>query len=392
MHPRHMKLLDLICQNGRLAVTELSAKLGVSEVTIRKDLNMLAHQGLLKREHGFACMVASDDIGHHLSFHYENKRRIAERAARCVQPGETVMIESGSCCTLLAEELCARDCHITIITNSAFIASFVRKMRSARIILLGGSYQNEAQVMVGPLVGLCARNFKVDKFFLGIDGMDERGVKSSDHLLIEAAQKYGVKGYGCTLSHEQWKKGQERIEALGLQGQVQIDLIDYRDLIKEGRTYDRIVSVGMLEHVGRSNYSVYMETADHLLKDGGLFLLHYISGLDESVGNPWMRKYIFPGGTLPSLREIINVAYDCDFRVIDVESLRRHYYKTLMCWYDNFQKVHDQVAAERGEEFVRMWDLYLCGCAAAFYIGNIDLHQVLMTKGVNNELPMTRWY
>lgn len=82
MHPRHMKLLDLICQNGRLAVTELSAKLGVSEVTIRKDLNMLAHQGLLKREHGFACMVASDDIGHHLSFHYENKRRIAERAAR----------------------------------------------------------------------------------------------------------------------------------------------------------------------------------------------------------------------------------------------------------------------------------------------------------------------
>ena len=82
MHPRHMKLLDLICQNGRLAVTELSAKLGVSEVTIRKDLNMLAHQGLLKREHGFACMVASDDIGHHLSFHYENKRRIAERAVR----------------------------------------------------------------------------------------------------------------------------------------------------------------------------------------------------------------------------------------------------------------------------------------------------------------------
>lgn len=212
------------------------------------------------------------------------------------------------------------------------------------------------------------------------------------YLLIEAAQKYGVKGYGCTLSHEQWKKGQERIEALGLQEQVQIDLIDYRDLVKEGRTYDRIVSVGMLEHVGRSNYSIYMETADHLLKDGGLFLLHYISGLDESVGNPWMRKYIFPGGTLPSLREIISIAYNCDFRVIDVESLRRHYYKTLMCWYDNFQKVRGQVAAERGEEFVRMWDLYLCGCAAAFYIGNIDLHQVLMTKGINNDLPMTRWY
>ncbi len=115
------------------------------------------------------------------------------------------MIESGSCCTLLAEELCARDCHITIITNSAFIASFVRKMRSARIILLGGSYQNEAQVMVGPLVGLCARNFKVDKFFLGIDGMDERGVKSSDHLRIEAAQAMAAQARGIIVLTESVK-------------------------------------------------------------------------------------------------------------------------------------------------------------------------------------------
>ena len=115
------------------------------------------------------------------------------------------MIESGSCCTLLAEELCARDCHITIITNSAFIASFVRKMRSARIILLGGSYQNEAQVMVGPLVGLCARNFKVDKFFLDIDGMDERGVKSSDHLRIEAAQAMAAQARGIIVLTESVK-------------------------------------------------------------------------------------------------------------------------------------------------------------------------------------------
>lgn len=106
---------------------------------------------------------------------------------------------------LLAEELCARDCHITIITNSAFIASFVHKMRSARIILLGGSYQNEAQVMVGPLVGLCARNFKVDKFFLGIDGMDERGVKSSDHLRIEAAQAMAAQARGIIVLTESVK-------------------------------------------------------------------------------------------------------------------------------------------------------------------------------------------
>ncbi len=212
------------------------------------------------------------------------------------------------------------------------------------------------------------------------------------YLLIEAAREYGVSGYGCTLSKEQWRKGQERIKELGLQDRVEIDLIDYRDLDKLNRTYDRIVSVGMIEHVGRSNYGLYMSMVGHLLKEGGLFLLHYISGHDEQVGNPWMRKYIFPGGILPSLREIVSLAYDTEFQIIDVESLRRHYYKTLLCWYDNFQKVRDQIKAKRGSEFVRMWELYLCGCAASFYIGNIDLHQILMTKGINNELPMTRWY
>lgn len=212
------------------------------------------------------------------------------------------------------------------------------------------------------------------------------------YLLIEAAKKYGVKGYGCTLSKEQWKKGQERIKALGLEGQVEIKLMDYRDIEDTGMVFDRLVSVGMLEHVGRSNYGLYMETANHLLKDGGLFLLHYISGHDEIVESPWMRKYIFPGGTLPSLREIISLCYDNDFQVTDVESLRLHYYKTLQCWYHNFEKVRDEMVASKGEEFVRMWELYLVGCSAAFYIGMIDVHEVLMTKGTNNNLPMTRWY
>ncbi len=212
------------------------------------------------------------------------------------------------------------------------------------------------------------------------------------YLLIEAAQKYGVKGYGCTVSKEQYRKGQERIKAAGLEGRVEIDLLDFRDLEKTGRKFDRVVSVGMVEHVGRSNYPLYMEIANHMLKAGGVFMLHYISGHDEIVESPWMRKYIFPGGTLPSLREMISIAYDYDFRVIDVESLRRHYYKTLMCWYHNFQQVRDQVEATRGEQFVRMWELYLCGCAASFYIGFIDVHEVLMTKGNNNDLPMTRWY
>ena len=199
-------------------------------------------------------------------------------------------------------------------------------------------------------------------------------------LLIEAARKYGVKGYGCTLSEEQWKKGQERIKEFGLEGQVEIELIDYRDVAASGRTFDRIVSVGMLEHVGRPNFPLYMEDASTLLNDGGLFLLHYISDPAEKESSAWIRKYIFPGGCLPSFREMVSIAYDYDFNVIDVESLRLH------------QGVRDQVEKARGTEFVRMWDLYLCGCAAGFYIGNMDLHQILMTKGVNNELPLTRWY
>ena len=211
-------------------------------------------------------------------------------------------------------------------------------------------------------------------------------------LLIEAARKYGVKGYGCTLSEEQWKKGQERIKKFGLEGQVEIELIDYRDVATSGRTFDRIVSVGMLEHVGRPNFPLYMEDASTMLNDGGLFLLHYISDPSEKESSAWIRKYIFPGGCLPSLREIVGIAYDYDMNVIDVESLRLHYYKTLMHWYNNFQGVRDQVEKVRGTEFVRMWDLYLCGCAAGFYIGNMDLHQILMTKGVNNDLPLTRWY
>lgn len=213
-------------------------------------------------------------------------------------------------------------------------------------------------------------------------------------LLIEAAKKYGVKGYGCTLSKEQWKKGQERIKAEGLEDLVTIDLCDYRDLEDKGLAnhFDRIASVGMMEHVGRSNYATYMECANHLLKDGGMFLLHSITGHDEVVSEPWIRKYIFPGGTLPSLRELISHAYDANFRVLDVESLRQHYCKTLLCWYHNFCKVHEKVARWKDPEFVRMWDLYLCGCAAAFHIGYIDVHQTLMTKGNNNNLPMTRWY
>ena len=209
-------------------------------------------------------------------------------------------------------------------------------------------------------------------------------------LLKQAAKKYKVHGVGITVSKEQQKKFQEDIEKEGLQDLLEVMLMDYRDLEKSGMEFDRVVSVGMIEHVGRGNYELFMKNVDAVLKPRGLFLLHYISALREHPGDVWIRKYIFPGGTVPSLREIINILPDYNFYTLDVESLRRHYNRTLLCWRENFKKCRAQVAAEKGEEFARMWELYLAACAATFHNGIIDLHQILISKGVNNDLPMRR--
>lgn len=211
-------------------------------------------------------------------------------------------------------------------------------------------------------------------------------------LLIEAAKKYGIKGVGITLSKEQKKKFEERIVEEGLEGQLKVELMDYRDLPKSGMKFDRVVSVGMLEHVGRDNYDLFMRSVKEVMEPGGLFLLHYISALQEHPGDTWIKKYIFPGGVIPSLREIINIAGDHRFYTLDVESLRRHYNKTLLCWNKNFQEHKDEVVEMFGDRFARMWELYLCACAATFMNGIIDLHQILFTNDVNNDLPMTRWY
>lgn len=209
-------------------------------------------------------------------------------------------------------------------------------------------------------------------------------------LLKEAAKKYGVKGTGITLSQEQYKKFSDDIEKEGLQDLLSVKLMDYRDLEKSGLQFDRVVSVGMLEHVGRGNYELFLKNVYEVLKPGGLFLLHYISALEEHEGDAWIKKYIFPGGTIPSLREIINILPDYRFYTLDVESLRRHYNRTLLCWRENFLNHRDEVVKMQGEEFARMWELYLAACAATFHNGIIDIHQILISKGVNNELPMTR--
>ena len=211
-------------------------------------------------------------------------------------------------------------------------------------------------------------------------------------LLIEAAKLYKIKGLGITLSEEQFKAFKERIEKENLQDYLQVKLMDYRELEKSGLLFDRVVSVGMLEHVGRSNYDLFMKCVSKVLKKEGVFVLHYISGLYESEGDAWIKKYIFPGGVIPTLREIISLSADYKFYTVDVESLRMHYYKTLIKWAENFEKNTDKVREMFDEKFVRMWRMYLYSCAACFYTGVIDLHQIVFTKGVNNYLPLTREY
>lgn len=186
MHIRQTKLLDIVNREQKISVTELAHRLGVSEVTIRKDLTSLEQKGLLHREHGFAVMSATDDVLHQLSFNYERKQRIAVMAAKTIKSGETVMLGDGACCTLLAEEIVLHKSDVTIITNSAFLASFIRKYPNAHVILLGGEYQNDAQVLVGPLIKDYAARFSVDKLFVSPDGFNEKGFMVADLMRSEA--------------------------------------------------------------------------------------------------------------------------------------------------------------------------------------------------------------
>ena len=211
-------------------------------------------------------------------------------------------------------------------------------------------------------------------------------------LLIEAAKKYKIKGTGITLSHEQYAEFKNRIETEGLKDYLDVELMDYRDLPKCGKQFDRVVSVGMAEHVGRGNYQLFNSCVSEVMKEGGMFLLHFISALKEHPGDPWICQYIFPGGVVPSLREMVSAMAESNFHIMDVENLRLHYNKTLLLWEKNYKEHIGEVRQMFDERFVRMWDLYLASCAATFHNGIIDLHQILANKGVNNELPMVRWY
>lgn len=205
---RHSQILELLSENKKVEVTELSTLMGVSQVTIRKDLQTLEDNGLIKREHGFATLNSSDDMNTRLAYHYESKKKIAALAAKDVQDGETLMIESGSCCALLALELARTKKDLTIITNSAFICDFVRKT-GVRLILLGGEYQKEAQVMVGPMTKKCAEAFFVDKLFIGTDGFNEHfGFTGNDYLRAQTVQDLALQARQVNIITEANKFGQ----------------------------------------------------------------------------------------------------------------------------------------------------------------------------------------
>ena len=159
MKNRTNKILELLTSEKKVEVSQLAEYLDVSQVTVRKDLDALEAKGIIKREHGYAVLCSADDINGRIAYHYEEKKKIALKAAELVSEGDTIMIESGSCCALLADTLTQLHKDLTIITNSAFIAAYIRGKSNFQIILLGGIYQQDSQVMVGPMVQECVSNF-----------------------------------------------------------------------------------------------------------------------------------------------------------------------------------------------------------------------------------------
>ena len=188
-----------------------------------------------------------------------------------------------------------------------------------------------------------------------------------------AAENYSAQAVGITVSKEQAEFAQK--DCAGLP--IEVRLLDYRKLDEQ---FDHIVSLGMFEHVGPKNYKKYMQVASRCLKDGGIFLLHTIGANKTRYSpDPWINKYIFPNGVLPSMRDISN-AIEGLFVLEDFHSFGQDYDKTLMAWFHNFDSNWKQICEKYGDRFYRMWKYYLLGCAGAFRARNIQLWQLVLTK------------
>ena len=190
MNERSIKILDILSSNKKVKIKLLAEILDVSFVTLRKDLDRLEKRGYICRTHGYASLDGADNTGKRMAIKHSIKRRIAKAAVQTVEEGETIMLESGSCCALFAEELALARKNITIITNSVYVANYVSKINNVKIILLGGYFQPESQVLVGPMTAKSGKFLFSDKFFIGTDGfIPEYGFTGRDHLRVETAAK-----------------------------------------------------------------------------------------------------------------------------------------------------------------------------------------------------------
>jgi cyclopropane-fatty-acyl-phospholipid synthase len=191
-----------------------------------------------------------------------------------------------------------------------------------------------------------------------------------------AAEHYAVSVIGITISKEQAALAAEACKGLP----VEIHLADYRDAARLFGTFDKVVSIGMFEHVGHKNYRAYMRAAAACLKDDGLFLLHSIGRSETtSAADPWIDTYIFPNGIVPGMKQIINAATPV-FTIEDWHNFGPDYDKTLLAWHDNFERAWPELKSSYDERFHRRFRYYLLSCAAAFRARDIHLWQLVLTK------------
>ena len=217
-------------------------------------------------------------------------------------------------------------------------------------------------------------------------------------LVRFAAKHYGVDATGITLSSNQHALANDRIRAEGLEDRCRVHLLDYRDVPGEG-VYDKIASVGMFEHVGLRNLPTYFGTVQRLLKDGGVALNHGITSVDTESrfvglgGGAFVDRYVFPHGELPHLMLVVATMGAQNLEVMDVETLRLHYAKTLWHWSDRLEANLERARALTDERRIRIWRTYLAGCAHAFDSNWVTIQQVLAVKSSNprvSPLPLTR--
>ncbi|NQD93126.1 methyltransferase domain-containing protein [Pseudomonas sp. CrR25] len=213
-----------------------------------------------------------------------------------------------------------------------------------------------------------------------------------------AAREFGVEVHGITLSRAQLELARRRVEAAGLEQQVRLELLDYRDLPQDGR-FDKVISVGMFEHVGHVNLPLYCQRLFGAVKAGGLVMNHgitakYTDGRPVARGGgEFIDRYVFPEGELPHLATITARLSEAGLEVVDVENLRLHYARTLQHWSARLEAQLDKAAQLVPEQALRIWRLYLAGCAYGFAHGWMSLHQVLAVKPQadgSHDLPWTR--